>query len=124
MDRLIKVRYTIIRDNGVLWCKSFDINAIEQSQTFNPDAIRQRFTGIHDAKGVEIYEDDRVTDGEKLMTISYNQQACAFWLTWTDQKGISRYQPLQATFGDDTGYYSNDSLEVIGQIHGIDLNKN
>jgi len=75
------------------------------------------FTGISDCNNRKIFEGDIIKGGIRLMTIIFKQEACQFWLIWQDKDGINRYEPLTATYGDDTNYFSNDGFEVIGNIH-------
>jgi len=74
-----------------------------------------QFTGIHDCNSKPIYEGDIIRAGVRTMFVIFKQEACQFWLIWTDGK-INRYEPISATYGDGD-YYSNDSLEVIGNIY-------
>lgn len=76
-----------------------------------------QFSGIHDGNGKLMYEGDIVKGGSRTMQLVFKQEACQFWLIWEDYEGRNRYEPLTATYGDDTDYFSNDSLEVIGNIY-------
>lgn len=79
--------------------------------------VLMQFTGIHDKNGREIYEGDNVKKGEAVMGVIFKQEACQFWLIYKDGDKTKRYEPLTATYGDDTNYFSNDSLEVVGNSY-------
>lgn len=86
------------------------------SEIQNSETIGQ-FTGLKDKNGVEIYEGDIVKYGSRITQLVFKQEFCRFWLIWNDIDGLNRYESLIATYGDDTGHLSNDSLEVIGNIY-------
>ena len=50
------------------------------------------------------------------MQLVWKQEACQYWLIWKDSEDIPRYEPLQPNYGDDSGYFSNSSLEIIGNV--------
>jgi uncharacterized phage protein (TIGR01671 family) len=76
-----------------------------------------QFSGVHDGNGKLMYEGDVVKGGSRTMQIVFKQEACQFWLIWKDSEGVNRYEPLTATYRDDADYFSNDSLQVIGNIY-------
>ncbi len=76
-----------------------------------------QFSGIYDGNKKQMYEGDIIKNGSRTMQLIFKQEACQFWLIWKDNEGINRYEPLTATYGDDTHYFSNDNLEVIGNVY-------
>ena len=88
--------------------------------TVIPETVGQ-FTGLTDKNGTEIFEGDTIKGGIRLMSVIFKQEACQFWLIWKDidleGREVNRYEPLTASYGDDNYCFSNDGLEVIGNIH-------
>jgi uncharacterized phage protein (TIGR01671 family) len=122
------MNYSIIAGKfGAFWINAginndgLDENDKASLTKFNTKCLEttkvMHFTGLKDKNGKEIYENDLIKRGSKIMQVIWAQQASQFWLIWQDDKGIKRYEPLIATFGDDSGYFSNDNLEVIGNIY-------
>lgn len=103
----------LVFDFNVIWTSRFK----GQEEISGCDIVFRQFTGIKDKNGIDIYEGDIIKSGSRIMQIVFKQEACQFWMIWKDTNGIKRYDPLTATYGDDTGYFSNDSLEIIGNIH-------
>jgi len=75
------------------------------------------FIGIHDNKGVRIYEDDIVTHKGINTIVKYCIEGAQFQMQWVDLKRVHRYTNFYATYGDDTGYYQCDDIYVIGNVH-------
>ena len=74
-----------------------------------------QFIGVHDNKGNEIFENDIIKTTGYIGVVKYSNQACQFQIQWT--LAGNRYMPLNVTFGDDTGYFQCDYMEVIGNIY-------
>jgi uncharacterized phage protein (TIGR01671 family) len=98
-------------EHGIVNNKAFTGSWVE----VHPETVGQ-FTGLQ-CKNGDVYEGDIIKDKGKIMKVIWKKEACQFWLIWKDFKGVNRFKPLSATYGDDTDYLSNDSLEIIGNIH-------
>lgn len=81
------------------------------------ETVIMEFTGVHDCNGRLIYEGDIVRDGLRIMQVIFKQEACQFWFIWKDDEGVNRHKPLTATCEYDVYYFSNDDIEVIGNIY-------
>lgn len=75
----------------------------------------KRSTDVHDWRGTMMYEGDLVQKDGVTATVVYKHESCQFFLKWEDNDGKGRLKSIGATYGDDTGYYSNHSIEVINK---------
>ena len=64
----------------------------------------EQFTGLHDKNGVEIYENDVVSDGKYHGIVEFWD--CSFVVNWE----------ISCPHDNDLNYW-NDKIEVIGNIH-------
>ena len=118
MSREIKFRAWIKRKKELLYLKGFRYSGTEKIKITFPDedhddctytylkkdVVLEQFTGLHDKNGVEIYENDAVSDGKYHGIIEFWD--CSFVVNWE----------ISCPHDNDLNYW-NDKIEVIGNIH-------
>ena len=75
----------------------------------NPKHILEQYTGLKDKNGVEIYESDKITNGDKNIKFSTK-----YVVEWIDCGFRARQIGTKSSIGLE---YWKDSIEVIGNIH-------
>jgi len=75
------------------------------------------YVGLHDNRGIRIYEDDIVSHKGIHASVKYCIQGAQFQMQWIDSNKVHRYANFNATYGDDTGYYQCDDICIIGNVH-------
>lgn len=91
--------YQIDFNNGI-------INS-ESAWRMESEYILEQFTGLHDRNGVEIYEGDKVSDGENIMIVSWDDKFASFAL-------LKRGWMYKHFFSEAV---DAKDCEVIGKIH-------
>lgn len=81
----------------------------------NYTGVLMQYTGLKDRNLKRIFEGDIIPFFGFKGVVSYEQQACQYWLKWKDLHGKSRFKELVATDGGDEYYHAG--LEVIGNIY-------
>ena len=97
-------RYFIVPVNTTLSPLNYDFECPDEFIEVIPETVGQS-TGLPDKNGVEIYESDKITNGDKNIK---------YVVEWIDCGFRARQIGNKSSIGLE---YWKDSIEVIGNIH-------